>query len=156
MINTLDSLLTFENIYLFANWGVVPFWLLLIMMPSHSITKFFSHSVVAPLLLTAAYIFIARQVMLEGNIFEGFKLYLGLDDLDKVYANESLRLIFWLHFLALSLFVGAWIARDSERHMVPKALSAPCILITYFTGPFGILIYWFIRIFYAKKINFDE
>ena len=156
MINTLDSLLTYENIYLFANWGVVPFWLLLIMMPSHSITKFFSHSVVAPLLLTAAYIFIARQVMLEGNIFEGFKLYLGLDDLDKVYANESLRLIFWLHFLALSLFVGAWIARDSERHMVPKALSAPCILITYFTGPFGILIYWFIRIFYAKKINFDE
>ena len=156
MINTLDSLLTFENIYLFANWGVVPFWLLLIMMPSHSITKFFSHSVVAPLLLTAAYIFIARQVMLEGNIFEGFKLYLGLDDLDKVYANESLRLIFWLHFLALSLFVGAWIARDSERHMVPKALSAPCILITYFTGPFGIVIYWFFRIFYAKKINLNE
>ena len=156
MINTLDSLLTFENIYLFANWGVVPFWLLLIMMPSHSITKFFSHSVVAPLLLTAAYIFIARQVMLEGNIFEGFKLYLGLDDLDKVYANESLRLIFWLHFLALSLFVGAWIARDSERHMIPKALSAPCILMTYFTGPFGIVIYWFVRIFYAKKINFNE
>ena len=156
MINTLDSLLTFENIYLFANWGVVPFWLLLILMPSHGITKFFSHSIIAPLFLATAYIFVTRQIILEGNTFEGFNLYLSLDGLDEVYSNESLRLVFWLHFLALSLFVGAWIARDSERHMVPKFLSAPCIIITYFTGPFGIVIYWFIRIFYAKKINFNE
>ena len=156
MINTLDSLLTFENIYLVANWGVVPFWLLLILMPTHNITKFFSHSIIAPLLLSVAYIFVARQIILEGNIFEGFKLYLGLDGLAEVYSSESLQLVFWLHFLAISLFVGAWIARDGERNFVPKALSAPCILITYFTGPFGIVIYWFIRIFYAKKINFDE
>ena len=156
MINTLDSLLTFENIYLFANWGVIPFWLLLVLMPNHNITKFFSHSIIAPLLLAVAYIFVTRQIILEDNIFEGFKLYLGLDGLDEIYSNESLRLIFWLHFLALSLFVGAWIARDSERHMIPKALSAPCILITYFTGPLGIVIYWLVRIFYAKKINFNE
>jgi uncharacterized membrane protein len=156
MINTLDSLLTYENIYLFANWGVIPFWLLLIFMPNHKITNFFSHSIVAPLLLAVAYIFVTQQIILEDNIFEGFKLYLGLDGLDEIYSNESIRLIFWLHFLAVSLFVGAWIARDSERNFVPKALSAPCILLAYFTGPFGIVIYWFIRIFYAKKINFNE
>ena len=156
MINTLDTLLTYENIYLFANWGVVPFWLLLIFMPNHNITKFFSHSILAPLLLATAYIFVVRHIILEENIFEGFKLYLGLDGLKEIYSNESLLLVFWLHFLAISLFVGAWISRDSERHLVPKVLSATCILITYFTGPFGILIYWFIRIFYAKKINFNE
>ena len=156
MINTLDGLLTFENIYLFANWGVLPFWLLLILMPNHNITKFFSHSVLAPLLLAVAYLFVTRQIILEENIFEGFKLYLGLDGLDEIYSNESIRLIFWLHFLAISLFIGAWIARDSERHFIPKIISAPCILITYFTGPFGVVIYWFIRIFYAKKINFNE
>ena len=156
MINTFDSLLTFENIYLFANWGVVPFWLLLILMPNHNITKFFSHSVVAPLLLALAYIFVARQIILEDNILEGFKIYLGLDGLDEIYSNESLRLVFWLHFLAVSLFVGSWIARDCQRYMIPRVLSVPCITITYFTGPLGIVIYWFIRIFYAKKINFNE
>ena len=156
MINTFDSLLTFENIYLFANWGVVPFWLLLILMPNHNITKFFSHSVVAPLLLALAYIFVARQIILEDNILEGFKIYLGLDGLDEIYSNESLRLVFWLHFLAVSLFVGSWIARDCQKYMVPKGLSIPCIVITYFTGPLGIVIYWFVRIFYAKKINFNE
>jgi len=156
MINTLDSLLTFENIYLFANWGVIPFWLLLILMPNHGITKFFSHSIVAPLLLALAYVFIARQIILEGNVLEGFKLYLGLDALDEIYSNESLKLIFWLHFLAINLFVGSWIARDTQKYMVPKILSIPCITITYFTGPLGIVIYWFVRIFYSKKINFNE
>ena len=102
MINTLDSLLTFENIYLIANWGVVPCWLLLMFLPSHGITKFFSHSIFIPLLLSAAYIFVARQIYLEGNIFEGFNLYLGLENLNEVYLNESLRLVFWLHFLAIS------------------------------------------------------
>ena len=156
MINTLGNYLTFENIYLFANWGIVPFWLLLVFIPNHGITKFFSHSIIAPLLLAVAYVFLTRQVIIEENIFEGFKLYIGLNGLDKVYSNETLRLVFWLHFLSVSLFVGAWIARDGERHMVPKALSAPCILITYFTGPLGIVIYWLVRIFYAKKINFNE
>ena len=156
MINTLVNLLTFENIYLFANWGVVPFWLLLILMPNHNITKFFSHSIIVPLLLACAYVFVARQIILEDNIFEGFKLYLGLDGLDKIYSNESLRLIFWLHFLAISLFIGSWIARDCQRYMVPKILSIPCIIITYFAGPVGIVTYWLIRIIYAKRINFYE
>ena len=91
MINTLDDLLTFENIYLFANWGVVPFWLLLIFIPNHSITKFFCSFYYCPLLL-ALLIFLFTQIFLEGNIFEGFKLYLGLDGLDEIYSNESLRL----------------------------------------------------------------
>ena len=156
MINTLANLLTFENIYLFANWGVIPFWLLLLLMPNHSITKFFSHSIIAPLLLASAYIYVARQIFSEGNMFVGFKLYLSIDGLKEIYSNESILLVFWLHFLAISLFVGAWIARDSERYMVPKVISAPCILITYFTGPVGIVIYWFCRIFYSKKINLNE
>ena len=156
MINTLEALITFENIYLFANWGVVPFWLLLALIPNHAITKFLCHSIIVPLLLAVAYAFVARQIILEGNILEGFKLYMGLDSLNAVYSNESLRLVFWLHFLAISLFLGAWIARDCQRYAVPKILSIPCIIITYFTGPLGIIFYWLVRIFYAKKINFDE
>ena len=156
MINSLDALLTFENIYLIANWGVVPLWLLIMFMPTHGITKFFSHSIFVPLLLTIAYAFVAKQIYLENNIFEGFNLYLGLDSLGKIYSNESLRLIFWLHFLAISIFVGSWMARDGVKYNIPKILTIPCLLITYFAGPAGILIYWFVRIFYAKKINFDD
>ena len=156
MINNLLPLLTYDNIYLVANWGVVPFWLLLIFVPNHAITRFFCHSIIPFLLLGAAYVFISYQIILDENILEGFKLYLGLDGLDEVYSNESLRLVFWLHFLAISLFVGAWITRDCLKYMIPKIFSIPCVAITYFAGPVGIIIYWFVRIFYAKKINFNE
>ena len=156
MINTLQDLLTFDNIYLFANWGVVPFWLLLVFIPNHPITRFFCYSIIPFLLLAVAYTYVSYQIFLEGSILEGFKLYLGLNELDEIYTNESLRLVFWLHFLGISLFVGTWIARDCQKYMIPKALSFPCIAITYFAGPVGIIVYWFIRIFYSKKINFND
>ena len=98
----------------------------------------------------------AQQIYLEDNTFEGFKLYLGLDGLNEIYTNNSLMLVFWLHFLAVSLFTGAWIVRDCLKYMIPKILSIPCVVITYFAGPVGIIIYWFIRVFYARKINLND
>ena len=156
MINNLEPYLTFENIYLFVNWGVIPFWLMLILAPSHSATKFLVHSIIAPLLLAVAYIFVAYKIYIEGNFLEGFNLYLGLEELYAVYSNETFLLIFWLHFLSISLFVGSWISRDSERYMVPKIFTILSLIITYFTGPVGLVVYWLIRIFFSKKISFHE
>ena len=115
MINNLLSLLTFENIYLIANWGVMPFWLLLIILPNHQITNFFVQSAVIPILLATGYGYLSYIIYLNGNILNGFELYSGLDGLYSMFANESLLLIFWLHFLAISLFAGAWIVRDAKK-----------------------------------------
>ena len=89
-------------------------------------------------------------------MFDGFQLYGNLDDLYAMFANEALLLIFWLHFLAISLFVGSWIVRDASKHYVPKIITIPSIVLTYFTGPIGLVFYWFIRIFFAKKISFND
>ena len=148
--------LTLENIFLFANWGVLPFWMLLVFAPNQSITRVLVHSIIAPLLLAAAYVFIAFKIYQDGNIFQGFELYLGLENLYTVYSNESFLLIFWLHFLSISLFVGAWISRDSQKYFVPRIFVIVSLIITYFTGPLGIVLYWFIRIFFSKKISFNE
>ena len=156
MINNLLSLLTNENIYLFANWGVIPFWLLLIFIPNNQITNFLTQSIIVPILLAAAYAYLSFIIYQEGNIFDGFELYSGLDGLYSMFANESLLLIFWLHFLAISLFTGSWIARDSRRYFIPKVITIPSLILTYFSGPIGLTIYWFFRIFFAKKISFND
>ena len=75
MINNLLPLLTYENIYLVANWGVIPFWLLLIFIPNNQITNFFVQSVIAILLLAFGYAYLSYEIYLEGNIFDGFELY---------------------------------------------------------------------------------
>ena len=156
MINDLLALVNSENIYFAANWGVIPFWLLLIFAPNHSLTNFFVQSIIAPMLLAAGYIYLSYNLYLENNIFDGFELYGGLDGLYSMFANESLLLIFWLHFLAISLFAGSWIIRDSKRYFIPKIITIPSLILTYFTGPVGILVYWFFRIFFAKKISFND
>ena len=156
MINNLLDILSYENIYLIANWGVIPFWLLLIILPNHGVTNFFVQSIIAPLLLASAYSFLAYNVFLEGNILDSFELYNGLNGLYSMFSSEAFLLIFWIHFLAISLFLGAWISRDSQRHMIPRFFVIISLILTYFTGPVGLLIYWFIRIFFAKKINFND
>ena len=156
MIDNLLSFLTYENIYYIANIGVIPFWLLLIFIPGHIITKFFVKSVIIPLLLSTAYIFVSYQIYITENIFEVFNLYLGLNELYALFSNEAFLLIFWLHFLSINLFVGNWIANDSRLYMVPKIFVIFMLIITYFTGPVGLVFYWLIRIFYSKKINYYD
>tara|TARA_B100000575_G_scaffold234023_1_gene195574 strand:+ start:210 stop:680 length:471 start_codon:yes stop_codon:yes gene_type:complete len=156
MINNLLSLLTYENIYLIANWGVIPFWLLLIFFPTYQLTNFFTQSIIAPFLLAAGYAYLSYLIFLDGNIFDGFELYNGLDGLYSMFSNEALLLIFWLHFLSISLFAGSWIVRDSKKYFIPKIVTIPTLVLTYFSGPIGLVIYWFIRIFFAKKISFND
>ncbi len=156
MINDLLNGLNYENIYLIVNWGVIPFWLLLIFAPNNTFTNFFLQSIIVPLILALTYGFVAYKIFLSGNILNGFELYDGLNGLYSMFSDEAFLLIFWLHFLSISLFLGAWIARDSFKYSVPKFLVFLSLILTYFTGPVGLLTYWFIRIFFAKKISFND
>ena len=150
------SLLTYENIYLISNWGVIPFWLLLIFIPNHKLTNFLTQSIIVPFLLAVSYAYLSYMIYQEGNIFDGFELYSGLDGLYSMFANEAFLLIFWLHFLAISLFAGSWIVRDSRKYFIPRLITIPSLIFTYFSGPIGLVIYLFFRIFFAKKISFND
>ncbi len=156
MINNLMNFLSYENIYLIVNWGVLPFWLLLIIIPNHGLTNFLVQSIIVPIILATAYGYIAYNIFISENILDSFELYQGLDGLYSMFSNEAFLLIFWLHFLSISLFLGAWIARDSIKYGVPKFFIIISIILTYFTGPVGLVIYWFIRIFFSKKISFND
>ncbi len=156
MINDVLDFLNNETIYLIANWGVIPFWLLLIFLPNNAFTNFMTQSIIPILLLVFGYLYLGYNLFLEKNIFGGFELYQGLDELYSMFSNETLLLIFWLHFLAISLFTGAWIVRDSKKYLIPKIITIPSLILTYFTGPLGLTIYWFMRIFFSKKISFND
>ena len=156
MINDLLALINPETIYLVANWGVIPFWIMLIIFPNHGLTNFFAQSIIVPLLLSSGYVYLSYNLYLGNEIFDGFELYNGIDGLYSMFANEILLLIFWLHFLAISLFTGAWIARDARKYFIPKIITVPSLVLTYFTGPVGLVVYWCFRIFFAKKISFND
>ena len=149
--------LTFENIYLWTNFGLLPFWLMLIIIPNSKVTQIFINSVILPLILSTAYVYVIYQsVLLDEPIFDIFKLYLSLDNLYTVFATESFLLVFWLHFLTLNLFLGSWVSRDGVKHNISRSLIFFPLILIYFTGPLGLVLYWLIRIFYAKKLGFHD
>ena len=157
MLTQFQDYLTFENIYLWTNFGILPFWLMLIILPNSKFTQFFVNSIILPLILSTIYIFIIYLIiLLDESIFDVFKLYLSLDNLYTVFATESFLLVFWLHFLALNLFLGSWISREGIKYNIPRSLVFTPLILVYLTGPLGLVLYWLIRVFYAKRISFHD
>ena len=157
MLNTFQNYLTNENIYLWTNFGILPFWLMLIFAPNSRITQIFVNSIIIPLILAAAYGYILYQaIIIDEPLSDIFKLYLSLDNLYTLFSIESFLLVFWLHFLALNLFLGSWVSREGVKYNMSRSLLFLPLVLIYFTGPVGLVLYWFIRIFYAKKIAFHD
>jgi len=157
MLIQFQNYLSFETIYLWASFGVLPFWLMLIFIPNSIITNIFVNSVILPLILAAAYGYTIYQIiLLDEPIFDIFNLYLSLDNLYTIFAIESVLLVFWLHFLALNLFLGSWVSRDGVKYSMPRGLVSIPLILIYFTGPVGLVLFWIIRVFYAKKLGFHD
>ena len=157
MLIQFQEYLTFENIYLWINFGILPFWLMLIIIPNSKFTAFFVNSVILPLILSTAYIYVIYQaILLEEQILDIFKIHLSLENLYTIFATESFLLVFWLHFLAVNLFLGSWISRDGVKYNMPRSLVFVPLILVYLTGPLGLVLYWIIRVFYAKKLGFHD
>ena len=154
MIEQISAFFTIEMIYLWLNLGVLPFWFILIFFPQSKICNFFVISIFPFVILGAIYIYLIYGFFVSGyNFLWNFNLYLGLDELRSLLTDTSFLIIFWLHFIAINLFCGSWIVSDSQKFMISKILIFFPLIITYFIGPVGILIYWLIRIFFAKRIS---
>ena len=157
MLIQFQDYLTFENIYLWINFGILPFWLMLIILPNSKFTQFFVNSIILPLILTTIYVYIIYQaILLDEPISEIIKIYLSLDNLYTIFATESFLLVFWLHFLTLNLFLGSWISRDGVKYNMPRGLVSIPLILVYFVGPLGLVLYWIARVFYAKRLGFHD
>ena len=157
MLIQFQGYFTFETIYLWTNLGILPFWLMLIFIPNSRVAQIFVNSIILPLILATAYVYtIYQSILLDEPVFDVFKLYLSLDDLYTIFATESFLLVFWLHFLALNLFLGSWVSREGVKYSVPRGLVFIPLILIYFSGPVGLVLYWLIRVFYAKKLGFHD
>ena len=154
MIEQIYTYFTIEILYLWINIGVLPCWILIIFFPQSHLCKYLATSIFPIFLLSSAYIFILYKAFLgEFDFDNNFSLYLGLSSVSELFRDDYYLLMFWTHFVAVNLFIGGWILKDSQKLYMNKILLTFPLIITYLTGPIGIFIYWIIRIFYAKRLN---
>jgi len=157
MIEQIYTYFTIETLYMWINLGVLPFWFILIVFPQSHLSRIFVTSIFPFFILSGVYIFILYKSYLIGYDFDGnFTLYLGLSELSRLFEDHLYIMIFWTHFIAINLFIGGWIVKDSQKFSINKVLMAVPLIFTYLIGPLGLFLYWIIRIFYAKRISLYE
>lgn len=157
MLINLQNYFGTEVIYLWLTFGVLPFWLTLIFLPNSKVSQIFISSIFLPIIFSLIYSYMIYQLVINGeNVFEIFDSYLGIENLHSLFSNDIFLLIFWIHFLGINLFLGSWVSRDALRFSVPKFLSGISLILIFFTGPLGLVLYWFIRIFYSKRISLHD
>ena len=157
MIEQIYTYFTIETLYMWINLGVLPFWFILIVFPQSHLSRIFVTSIFPFLILSGVYILILYKSYLIGYDFDGnFSLYLGLSELSRLFEDHLYIMIFWTHFIAINLFIGGWIVKDSQKFSINKVLMAVPLIMTYLIGPIGLFLYWIIRIFYAKRISLYE
>ena len=154
MIEQIYTFFNIEMIYLWLNIGVLPFWFVLMFFPQSNICKYLVTSIFPYLVFGLLYIYLLFLFYkTDYDFLNNFNLYLGLNELKNLFEDNSFLIAFWLHFLAINLFCGAWIVKDSQKFIISKIIVFFPLIITYFIGPIGLFVYWIIRIFFAKRIS---
>ena len=154
MIEQIYNYFTIEILYYWVNFGVIPFWLVLLFFPQSNLCKYFVTSIFPIFILSGAYIFMLYKAYLNAYDFDdNFNLYFGIDNISELFADKTFLIMFWLHFISINLFTGGWIVKDSQKFSINKTFLIVPLVTTYLIGPLGLFIYWIVRIFHAKNIN---
>ncbi len=126
-----------ESLFKLANTLVMPFWLLLAVIPKQRWTILIVRSGGASCLFAAFYILCLAKAP-SGFQWESFSTLGGLR---QAFADDWLFLAGWIHYLAFDLYVGAKITKE---HSAMGSSHISLLLKLFFTmmlGPVGLLIH---------------
>ncbi len=123
-----------EYLYNGANLFVLPFWLLMVLLPNWSVTRRVMASTLPFVPLAVAYIFCFIN-SLDPDSLEAFANP-TLSALAGLFADERVMATGWIHFVVMDLFVGRWIyEQGQEKGIFTRHSLALCL----FAGPIGLL-----------------
>ncbi len=139
--------MTPDTIFSIANTAVLPFWLLLVVLPGWRGTQWAVHSIAMPVLLGAAYAWLVFGGAFAGGGGGGVDLssFSSLHGVMTLFTNPVAVTAGWIHYLVFDLFTGAWEARDARRRGFSHWLLIPCLALTFLLGPTGLLLYLVLR-----------
>ena len=122
--------------YLFdgANIFALPFWALMVLFPSWSITRRVMASTLpfVPLALAYLYCFINS---IDPSTMDSFANP-TLSTLAGLFADERVMATGWIHYIVMDLFVGRWIYLQGQEKGIWTRHS---LVLCLFAGPIGLL-----------------
>ena len=117
-----------------ANLFVLPFWLLMILLPNWQVTRKVMASFLPFVALAGLYLYLFAN-SLDPDSAEAFANP-QLADLARLFADERVTATGWVHFLVMDLFVGRWIYWQGQQSGIWTIHS---LVLCLFAGPIGLL-----------------
>ena len=139
---------TMETIFQLSNLLVMPFWLLMILLPHWQWTKRIMGSlwVTVPAALLYALLVAPSAPALLGELANP-----TLGSIATLLGTPNGATIGWIHFLAFDLFVGRWAYLDSREHGFSAWLISPVLFVVLMFGPLGLLLYLGVRALLLRR-----
>lgn len=140
-----------ETLFAVLNYGILPFWALLVFAPRARPTELLVHRPVVPIVYGLVYlVLLATAAPPQGGDMT------SLGGIQRLFADPRLATAGWVHYLVFDLFVGAWEARDARRRGIPHWMLAPCLLATLLAGPLGLGAYLALRWARTRAVALEE
>ncbi|NET56075.1 MAG: DUF4281 domain-containing protein [Symploca sp. SIO2E6] len=117
-----------------ANIFVLPFWLLMIVLPNWGVTRKVMTSYLTFIPLVGLYLY-----LLISSITPESAAALSdpqLADIARFFADETAAATGWVHFLVMDLFVGRYIYLEGQRF---GTWTVHSLILCLFAGPMGLL-----------------
>ena len=127
-----------ERLFELSTIVVLPFWFLMIVLPSWHWT----HRIIClPAIgVVPAALYAVLVLPRLGEIWPVVSAP-NLPATAALLSTPAGATIAWVHFLAFDLLVGRWMYLDSRTRQISPWLMAPVLFLTLMLGPIGFLLY---------------
>lgn len=71
--------------------------------------------------------------------------FASIEGVRNIFLSDGGVVVGWVHYLALDLFTGLWVARDADAKGFPRLWQAPVLVLTFLAGPLGLLAWLALR-----------
>jgi hypothetical protein len=127
--------MTLEQIFKIANTFALVAWIALVFLPrGERVIALYRYGAIG--LLVALYV--TLLIAFSGNPSEVDFTTLG--GIKALFAKDEAVLAGWVHYLALDLFAGVWLAERFDAKRISRFVQAPILAATFISGPFGLLL----------------
>ncbi|MGB3165849.1 MAG: ABA4-like family protein [Alteraurantiacibacter sp.] len=141
--------MSWDTLFGIANGWAALMWLVLIALPRTPFAMSAVFYAGVGLLCTAYALLMALLLggaVDPGSTGEGAQAsFFSIAGVRALFGSDGGVTIGWIHYLALDLFAGVWIAKDADAKRFSRLVQAPVLLLTFFAGPAGLLVWLLIR-----------
>jgi len=128
------------NAFKVANTFALVCWLALLFLPRYAwLLTGLRRIAIASLCVIYSCVLFFFSSDVEGGGFA------TLEQVQKLFEYDAVMFAAWVHYLAFDLFVGLWIAEQSQLKSIHRLIQIPILAATFLLGPFGLLLFFIVE-----------